>query len=151
MPTFSPPATRRDVLGGAAAFGAASLVSGPALAAVTGGEALRPFKVAIPESALSDMRRRILDTRWADAEPVADASQDVQRAQLQVLMRYWAGGYDWRKLEARLNVMPMYTTRIDGLEVHFIHVRSRHQGAMPMIMTHGWPVRSWSSSRSSTP
>jgi pimeloyl-ACP methyl ester carboxylesterase len=135
------PATRRDILGGVAAIGAASLISGKAQAGADAkaDAAVRPFKVAIPDSALADMRRRILDTRWADKEPVADDSQGVQRAKLEPLIQYWADGYDWRKVEARLNALPMYVTRIDGLDIQFIHVRSRHENALPMILTHGWP------------
>lgn len=100
MFTLFIPSTRRDILGGVAAIGAASLVSGKALAAA-GDTAVRPFKVAVPDSALADMRRRILDTRWADKEPVADDGQGVQRGKLEPLIQYWAKGYDWRKVEAR--------------------------------------------------
>ena len=85
------------------------------------------------------MRRRIGDTRWPTKELVADRSQGVQLATLQELARYWASEYDWRKCEARLNVLPQFTTEIDGVEIHFIHVRSRHENALPLIMTHGWP------------
>nr|WP_232793411.1 epoxide hydrolase [Caulobacter hibisci] len=116
----------------------ASLAAAETSATPTG-DAVRPFKAAIPDSALADMRRRVRETRWADAEPVADASQGVQRAKLQALMRYWGDGYDWRKIEARLNALPMFVTQIDGLDIQFIHVRSRHANALPMIMTHGWP------------
>ncbi|MFC0104358.1 epoxide hydrolase family protein [Sphingopyxis terrae] len=85
------------------------------------------------------MKRRIAETRWADAQPVADDSQGVRRQTLEAMMRYWAGDYDWRKVEARLNSLPMFVTEIDGLDIHFIHVRSRHEEAIPMILTHGWP------------
>jgi pimeloyl-ACP methyl ester carboxylesterase len=85
------------------------------------------------------MQRRIAETRWADAQPAPDDSQGVRRQRLEPLMRYWARDYDWRKVEARLNALPMFMTAIDGLDVHFIHVRSRHENAMPMILTHGWP------------
>jgi len=101
--------------------------------------AIRPFKIAIPAADIAAMKRRIADTRWADPQPAADDSQGVRRQTLEPLMRYWAGDYNWRKIEARLNALPMFLTEIDGLDIHFIHVRSRHEHAMPMILTHGWP------------
>src|SRR6185369_12360092 len=85
------------------------------------------------------MKRRIAETRWADAEPVPDDGQGVRRQRLQPMMDYWAGTYDWRVVETKLNALPMFKTEIDGLDIHFIHVRSRHDNAMPMILTHGWP------------
>ena len=100
---------------------------------------IRPFQVDMPNEAIADLRRRIADTRWPTKELVADRSQGVQLATLQELARYWATGYDWRACEARLNALPQFTTEIDGVAVHFIHVRSRHENAMPLIMTHGWP------------
>jgi pimeloyl-ACP methyl ester carboxylesterase len=100
---------------------------------------IRPFHVAIPEEALADLRRRVTATRWPDKETVADASQGAQLARLQALVRYWGSGYDWRKLEAKLNALPQFTTTIDGVDIHFIHVRSRHKNALPVIVTHGWP------------
>src|SRR6188472_1825830 len=103
------------------------------------GTAVRPFRVDIPESELDDLRRRIEATRWPSQELVTDRSQGVQLATLQALARYWATGYDWRRIEARLNALPQFTTEIDGVEIHFIHVRSQHQNALPLIMTHGWP------------
>jgi len=102
-------------------------------------EAIRPFRVNIPQAALDELRRRIKATRWPSKELVTDRSQGVQLATLQALARYWTTEYDWRKCEARLNALPQFTTRIDGVEVHFIHVRSRHENALPLIMTHGWP------------
>jgi hypothetical protein len=95
--------------------------------------------VAIPQADITAMKRRIAETRWADPEPAPDDSQGVRREILQPLMAYWAGGYDWRKVEAQLNALPMFMTQIDGLDIHFIHVRSRHEKAMPLILTHGWP------------
>jgi pimeloyl-ACP methyl ester carboxylesterase len=95
--------------------------------------------VAIPEPELADLRRRIAATRWPTRELVEDRSQGVQLATLRELARYWTTGYDWRRGEARLNALPQFTTAIDGVEIHFIHVRSRHDGALPLIMTHGWP------------
>jgi pimeloyl-ACP methyl ester carboxylesterase len=103
------------------------------------GDAIRPFRVNIPEEALADLRRRIAMTRWPDRETVSDESQGVQLATIQELARYWGTDYDWRKIEARLNALPQFTTEIDGLDIHFIHVRSNHENALPMIVTHGWP------------
>jgi pimeloyl-ACP methyl ester carboxylesterase len=100
---------------------------------------IRPFHVNIPEAALVDLRERVLATRWPDKETVADRSQGVQLARLQALVHYWSTDYDWRKVEARLNALPQFITQIDGLDVHFIHVRSRHPNALPLIITHGWP------------
>jgi pimeloyl-ACP methyl ester carboxylesterase len=100
---------------------------------------IRPFKIEIPHLELDDLRRRIAATRWPGKELVSDRSQGVQLATLQELARYWSSEYDWRKCEARLNALPQFTTEIDGVEIHFIHVRSRHEDAMPLIMTHGWP------------
>ena len=102
-------------------------------------DVIRPYKVSIPDSALADMRRRIAATRWPSKELVEDRSQGVQLATLRELARYWSTEYDWRKCEARLNALPQFTTEIDGVEIHFIHIKSRHQDAMPLIMTHGWP------------
>jgi pimeloyl-ACP methyl ester carboxylesterase len=101
--------------------------------------AIRPFRVEIPEQALDDLRRRIAATRWPSKELVTDRSQGVQLATLQELARYWNTEYDWRACEARLNALPQFTTEIDGVGIHFIHVRSRHENALPLIMTHGWP------------
>src|SRR6201997_2102232 len=100
---------------------------------------IHPFRVDMPEEAIADLRRRIAATRWPSRELVADRSQGVQLATVQELARYWATDYDWRACEARLNALPQFTTEIDGVAVHFIHVRSRHENAMPLIMTHGWP------------
>src|SRR4051794_7922588 len=101
--------------------------------------AIRPFRVDIPQADLDDLRRRIAATRWPERENVADASQGVQRATMQALARYWATEHDWRKTEARLNSLPQFITEIDGVDIHFIHVRSPHADALPMIVTHGWP------------
>lgn len=115
---------------------AAGLLPGMSFAA---GDAIRPFRVNIPEADLRDLRRRIAATRWPEAEIVADASQGVPRATMQALARYWEKEYDWRKVEARLNSLPQFLTGIDGLDIHFIHVRSKHEDALPLIVTHGWP------------
>ena len=101
--------------------------------------AVRPFRVDMPEEALADLRRRIAATRLPDKETVADQSQGVQLATIQALARYWETEYDFRRLEARLNALPQFMTEIDGLDIHFIHVRSPHENALPLIITHGWP------------
>lgn len=101
--------------------------------------AIRPFKAEISQAALDDLRQRIAMTRWPDKETVADQSQGAQLAKLQELVRYWGKDYDWRKTEAKLNALPQFTTNIDGVDIHFIHVRSRHANALPLIVTHGWP------------
>ncbi len=100
---------------------------------------IRPFHVEIPEDQLADMRRRIAATRWPSKELVADRSQGVQLATIQELVSYWATDYDWRKAEAKLNALPQFTTEIGGANIHFIHVKSEHENALPLIMTHGWP------------
>ena len=101
--------------------------------------AIRPFQVNVPEAELSELRRRINTTKWPDRETVPDATQGVQLATMQALASYWAKEYDWRKVEARLNALPQFITEIDGLDIHFIHVRSEHESALPLIVTHGWP------------
>jgi len=100
---------------------------------------IRPFHVQLPQASLDEMRRRIDATRWPGKELVADRSQGVQLAALQELARYWTAEHDWRNAEAKLNALPQFTTEIDGVDIHFIHVRSRHEGALPVIITHGWP------------
>src|SRR5580700_9177513 len=100
---------------------------------------IRPFQVNVPEGELSGLRRRINSTRWPDRETVTDESQGVPLATIQELARYWATYYDWRKIEAKLNALPQFITEIDGLDIHFIHVRSKHENALPLIFTHGWP------------
>jgi pimeloyl-ACP methyl ester carboxylesterase len=101
--------------------------------------AIRPFRVEVPQADLDDLRRRLQATRWPDKETVADRSQGAQLATLQDLVRYWATDYDWRKGEAQLNAWPQFKTTIDGVDVHFFHVRARHPNALPLIITHGWP------------
>src|SRR5687768_9931310 len=100
---------------------------------------IRPFQLEIPEEQLAELRRRIEATRWPSRELVDDRSQGVQLATMQALARYWTTDYDWRACEARLNALPQFTTEIDGVDIHFIHVRSPHEDALPLIMTHGWP------------
>ena len=101
--------------------------------------AMRPFQVSIPDAELTDLRKRISATKWPERETVADQSQGVQLATMQKLARYWATDYDWRKCEAKLKTLPQFITEIDGLDIHFIHVRSKHDDALPLIVTHGWP------------
>ena len=101
--------------------------------------AVRPFRIDVPEEDLVDLRRRVAATRWPDREIVTDQSQGVQLAKIQELVRYWGTDYDWRKVEAQLNALPQFVTEIDGLDIHFVHVRSGHPNALPLIMTHGWP------------
>ena len=101
--------------------------------------AIRPFRVDVPEVELTELRKRINATRWPERETVTDASQGVQLATMRALARYWATEYDWRKVEARLQALPHFVTEIDGLDIHFIHVRSKHENALPVIVTHGWP------------
>jgi pimeloyl-ACP methyl ester carboxylesterase len=102
-------------------------------------DVIRPFQVNVPDAELAELRRRIEATRWPERETVADATQGVQLATIQKLARYWATEYDWRKVEARLNALPQFITEVDGLDIHFIHVRSKHENALPLIVTHGWP------------
>jgi pimeloyl-ACP methyl ester carboxylesterase len=148
MSSVSGSPTRRGILAtsaagsavGAAMFAsqgfAATLLSG---GGGGGGSTIRPFRIQVPEAALVDLRRRITMTRWPERETVADATQGVQLATAQALAHYWATKHDWRRCEARLNAVPNYLTEIDGLDIHFIHVRSGHENALPMIVTHGWP------------
>ena len=99
---------------------------------------IRPFHVNVAEEQLGDLRQRLVATRWPDKETVADRSQGVQLT-IKELVRYWQTDYDWRKVETRLNALPQFVTTIDGLDIHFIHVRSKHANALPVIVTHGWP------------
>ena len=133
---------RRKLLAGAAmglaAAGAASLFPIHSAPAATN-DAIRPFRINVPEEALVDLRRRLAATRWPEKETVDDDSQGVPLATIQELVRYWQTEYDWRKVEARLNAVPQFITEIDGLDIHFIHVRSKHDNASPLIVTRGWP------------
>jgi pimeloyl-ACP methyl ester carboxylesterase len=118
---------------------ASSAQAAESTASPAGGASIRKFNISIPDSALDDLRRRIGATRWPDRETVPDTSQGVQLARLQSLCGYWAKSYDWRKIEKQLNALPQFITEIDGLDIHFIHVRSRNPDALPIIITHGWP------------
>jgi pimeloyl-ACP methyl ester carboxylesterase len=146
--------TRRSFLGGSAAAGALSFLSltpsgfaassgpggsSPRTSAADEGTAIRPFRVNVPAAELVDLRARVVATRWSERELVRDATQGVQLATMQKLAQYWANDYDWRKVEARLNALPQFVTTIDGLDIHFIQVRSKHANALPVIITHGWP------------
>ncbi len=131
--------TRRDVLAITAAAGALSLLGKHMPQAAEGNNAIRPFRINVPEAELVDLRRRINATKWPERETVTDASQGVQLATIQELARYWGAEYDWRKCEATLNALPQFITEIDGLDMHFMHVRSQHANALPLIVTHGWP------------
>jgi pimeloyl-ACP methyl ester carboxylesterase len=156
MPISNPLSPRRRGLLAAAAAGTLGAVPAMLRAGVPGAgaaprkektmnaesaeiTALRPFRVAVPDDAIAELRRRIAATRWPPRETVNDRSQGAQLAKIQALVRYWGGEYDWRKAEAKLNALPQYMTTIEGLDIHFIHVRSRQPNALPIIMTHGWP------------
>ena len=118
---------------------AVHVAAAPASHKASGEEAIRPFRAHIPDAKLADLRQRLAATRWPTRELVKDRSQGVQLATLKELAHYWATEYDWRKAEAKLNALPQFVTKIDGVDIHFIHVKSRHPNAMPLIMTHGWP------------
>jgi pimeloyl-ACP methyl ester carboxylesterase len=129
--------TRRDVLLASALTGVATMM--PMLLRAATGDAIRPFGMTFPQGQLDDLRRRVAATRWPDKETVTDDTQGVQLATIQKLATYWATDYDWSKMEARLKALPQFVTEIDGLDIHFIHVRSKHDNALPLIVTHGWP------------
>ena len=132
--------SRRSVLAAlAATLGVVVLAGQSIFSSAVGDTGIRPFQVQVPEAALVDLRRRIAETRWSDKETVTDRSQGNQLEKLQEIVRYWGTDYNWRKVEARLNALPMFMTEIDGVDIHFIHVKSRHANALPLIITHGWP------------
>jgi len=151
MTAISSSPTRRSLLAVSAATGALSLLpihfatartqpkQGESSPGTSKTDAILPFRVNVGSEDLADLRRRLAATRWPTKELVEDRSQGVQLATLQALARYWSTEYDWRKCEARLNALPQFTTVIDGVKIHFIHVKSRHENALPLIMTHGWP------------
>jgi pimeloyl-ACP methyl ester carboxylesterase len=138
MPLESSSPTRRSILATSAAAGVAVLLDGN-LGTAAEGDAIRPFRITFPEVELTELRKRINATKWPERETVTDESQGVQLATIQELARYWGTDYDWRKCEAKLNALPQFITEIDGLDIHFIHVRSKHENALPLIVTHGWP------------
>lgn len=135
---------RRFLVAGLAIFGFGAAVfyyagEGKTTSHAITADSIQPFSVRVPQAALDDLRRRIKATRWPDRETARDFSQGVQLDRLKPLIEYWGSRYDWRKAEAKLNALPQFVTTIDGLQIHFIHVRSRHPNALPLIMTHGWP------------
>jgi Epoxide hydrolase N terminus len=138
MTSRSSSLNRRSLLGTTAAVVGSSLIPGN-VSAATEDTTIRPFRINVPEEVLVDLRRRVAATRWPDRETVTDDSQGVPLATMQELARHWATDYDWRKVEARLNALPQFITEIDGLDIHFIHVRSKHENALALIVTHGWP------------
>ena len=138
MSSLSPSPNRRDFLAGSAAAGAIGLIADKVRAA-TADAATRPFRIDMPDDALADLRRRIAATKWPERETVANMTEGVQLATMRELARYWESDYDWRKVEARLNALPQFATEIDGVDIHFIQVRSKHEKALPVIVTHGWP------------
>lgn len=119
-------------------MGAMSMFPSP-LAAAPAPDAITPFHVHFKDDALADLHRRVAATRWPEREVVTDHSQGVQLATIKKLAKYWAADYDWRKIEKKLNSYPQFVTKVDGLDIHFIHVRSKHEDALPIIVTHGWP------------
>ena len=138
MTSTSSSLDRRELLATTAVVAASSLI--PAnVSAATEDTTIRLFRINVPEEELINLRRRVAATRWPESETVTDDSQGVPLATMQELARHWATDYDWRKVEAKLNALPQFITQIDGLDIHFIHVRSRHENAMPLIVTHGWP------------
>jgi pimeloyl-ACP methyl ester carboxylesterase len=138
MSPFSSSITRRRLLATAAAVAAIGVLpNGRSFA--KSDEAVRPFHFSATDKQLADLRKRVLATRWPEQETVTDSSQGVQLATIKKLADYWARNYNWRKVEARLNALPQFVTNIDGLDIHFIHVKSKHENALPAIMTHGWP------------
>src|SRR5215813_2352908 len=156
MTAISSSPTRRSLLAGSAATGAVSLLAMHFISARdasaseksnkwgspmvrTEADAVLPFRVNVLDEDLANLRRRLSAARWPTKELVEDRSQGVQLATLQALARYWSTEYDWRKCEARLNALPQFMTKIDGVDIHFIHVRSRHKNALPLIINHGWP------------
>jgi pimeloyl-ACP methyl ester carboxylesterase len=134
--------SRRALLS-TAAVGIAAVISTSVFplrgAAAAGESTIRPFHIAVPEEELLELRRRVLATRWPDRETVSDQSQGIPLAKLQSLVDYWGTAYDWRKIEAKMNRLPQFITNIDGIDIHFIHVRSKHPNALPVVITHGWP------------
>jgi pimeloyl-ACP methyl ester carboxylesterase len=131
--------TRRSVLASAAAAGVLTVVPGAIAAVKTDTTEIKPFKFKATDAQLADLQRRVKATRFPEREVVDDNSQGVQSATIEKLAKYWATDYDWRKVEARLNALPQFTTEIDGVDIHFIHVKSKHDDALPIIVTHGWP------------
>lgn len=140
MTALSPALTRRSLLATSTAAGLGLAAFGLSGAAAAGDpKSIRPFSIEVSDAELADLRRRIKATRWPERETVRDSSQGVQLATIRKLADYWASDYDWRKIEAKLKALPQFVTEIDGLDIHFVHVRSKHENALPVIITHGWP------------
>jgi pimeloyl-ACP methyl ester carboxylesterase len=135
--------TKLSTVIGTMFIGALLISAAPIFAQITpeneASTSIRPYHVNVPEAAVADLRQRVLNTRWAEKETVTDRSQGVQLAKIEVLVKYWGTGYDWRKAEAKLNALPQFITNIDGIDIQFIHVRSKNAKALPMVITHGWP------------
>ena len=131
--------TRTAIASLALAAATIPAMAGEAATSKENADAIRPFHINVPKAKLADLRKRINATKWPERELVTDASQGVQLGTMQKLADYWAKDYNWRKIEARLNALPQFTTKIDGVDIHFIHVRSKHPNALPLIITHGWP------------
>ncbi|HEY6901463.1 MAG TPA: epoxide hydrolase [Puia sp.] len=135
----------KNILASTMVAGAIALQSTPGIAqpyqpgSPASDESLRPFTVHVPETKLTDLKRRILATNWPTSETVTDLSQGLRLGTMKTLAHYWGTGYNWRKMEARLNAVPQFLTKIDGIDIHYIHVRSKHKNALPIIITHGWP------------
>ncbi len=138
MSSISRVPTRRSVMTAAIAAGTLGLLPSASRAAEAD-NSIRPFRIAVPDEVLIDLRNRLAMTRWPDRETVLDSSQGVELATIQPLINYWATDYNWRKVEARLNSLPQFVTQIDGLDIQFAHIRSPHENALPLVMTHGWP------------
>jgi pimeloyl-ACP methyl ester carboxylesterase len=131
--------SRRSLLGAAASLSATALLGSDPASSQAANAAIRPFRIAVPQADLDDLQRRLAATRWPDKETVTDQSQGVPLARVQALVEHWRTRYDWRNTEARLNALPQFVTEIDGVDIHFVHVRSPHADALSLIMTHGWP------------
>ncbi|MBC7935772.1 MAG: epoxide hydrolase [Rhizobacter sp.] len=128
------------MLSGAMALqGTISVAQGGPNEEIQSEEALRPFYAKLPEASVMDLRKRVMETRWPDMETVTDQSQGAKLSNMKDLINYWGTGYDWRRAEAKLNAYPQFLTKIDGVDIHFIHIKSKHKNAMPLILTHGWP------------
>jgi len=138
MSEISSSPDRRNFLVSSAAIGVSGLFA-PEAHAAADTPAIRPFRISVPEEQLADLRRRVKAVRWPEQETVTDEAQGVPLSMIQELARYWGTDYDWRTCEAKLNALPQFITEIDGLDIHFIHVRSKHENALPLIVTHGWP------------
>lgn len=133
---FSTPCHAQSVAENSAS---AAVGTTPKRQTASGADSIRSYRINVPQAALDDLRRRVVATRWPDKETVTDQSQGVRLAKLKALVEYWGTHYDWRKTEAKLNALPQFVTEIDGLDIHFIHVRSKHPNALPLLITHGWP------------